>query len=140
MIFYTIEAISYQLVIICSMEVFSCSSHLKSFISSINHPPHHLLLLSSRLPAYEVKYFRLHWVSSGLQVNITVSLFPGPWFKPKHDLLFMWIFACSPCVLWVLGFPISQNHVNRWIGYTKMCVHNALHNIQGAPGIGPGST
>ncbi|XP_017332547.1 epithelial cell-transforming sequence 2 oncogene-like isoform X2 [Ictalurus punctatus] len=51
-----------------SMKTLAMSSHLKSFISSINHPPPHLLLLSSRLPAYEM-------VLCGALVNVVPLLY-----------------------------------------------------------------
>ncbi|KAB5562557.1 hypothetical protein PHYPO_G00019220 [Pangasianodon hypophthalmus] len=44
------------------------SSNLKSFIGSINHSPPHLLLLSSRLPAYEM-------VLCGALVNVVPLLY-----------------------------------------------------------------
>ncbi|XP_053365179.1 epithelial cell-transforming sequence 2 oncogene-like [Clarias gariepinus] len=37
-----------------SMNTLAMNSHLQSCTSSFNHPPSHLLLLSSRLPAYEM--------------------------------------------------------------------------------------
>ncbi|MCJ8737155.1 hypothetical protein PDJAM_G00020570 [Pangasius djambal] len=51
-----------------SMKTLAMSSNLKSFISSINHHPPHLLLLSSRLPAYET-------VLCGALVNVVPLLY-----------------------------------------------------------------